>query len=202
MQNKLQELTDKLYNEGLSKGKEEGEAILAAAKKEAEVIVAAARKEAEAIIADAQKQADDLKSKVNSDVKMAASQALQSTKKDVENLIVANVSDMAVASKLSSADFIKDLIKTVAEKFSTDESTDLALVLPESLKADLEPYVQNELAKTLNKGVSASFSKKVAGGFTIGPKDEGWFISFTDDSFKSLIAEYLRPVSKKILFGE
>ena len=29
MQNKLQELTDKLYQEGLSKGKEEGERILA-----------------------------------------------------------------------------------------------------------------------------------------------------------------------------
>ena len=32
MQNKLQELTDKLYNEGLSKGKQEGEAILNEAK--------------------------------------------------------------------------------------------------------------------------------------------------------------------------
>ena len=30
---KLQELTQKLYNEGLSKGKEEGEAILAQAKR-------------------------------------------------------------------------------------------------------------------------------------------------------------------------
>lgn len=202
MQNKLQELTDRLYNEGLSKGKEEGEAILAAAKKEAEAIVAEAKKAAEAILQDAQKQADDLKSKVNSDVKMAASQALQSTKKDVENLIVANVSDKAVASKLSSADFVKELIKTVAEKFSTDESADLSLVLPEALKADLEPYVQGELAKTLKNGISASFSKKIAGGFTIGPKDEGWFISLTDESFQSLIAEYLRPVTKKILFGE
>ena len=32
---KLQELTQKLYNEGLSKGKEEGEAILAKAQAEA-----------------------------------------------------------------------------------------------------------------------------------------------------------------------
>lgn len=202
MQNKLQELTDKLYNEGLSKGKEEGEAILAAAKKEAEEIVAEAKKAADAILQDAQKQAEDLKAKVNSDVKMAASQALQSTKKDVENLIVANVSDKAVASKLSSADFVKELIKTVAEKFSTDESTDLSLVLPEALKADLEPFVKEELSKTLKNGVSASFSKKIAGGFTIGPKDEGWFISLTDEAFQSLIAEYLRPVTKKILFGE
>ena len=40
MQNKLQELTDKLYNEGLSKGKSEGEAILANAKAQAEEIIA------------------------------------------------------------------------------------------------------------------------------------------------------------------
>lgn len=45
MQNKLQELTDKLYNEGLSKGREEGEALLAKAKSQAADIVAEARKE-------------------------------------------------------------------------------------------------------------------------------------------------------------
>ena len=39
MQNKLQELTDKLYNEGLSKGKQEGEDILAKAKVQADEIV-------------------------------------------------------------------------------------------------------------------------------------------------------------------
>lgn len=33
MQNKLQELTDKLYNEGLSKGKQEAEEMVAKAKK-------------------------------------------------------------------------------------------------------------------------------------------------------------------------
>ena len=49
--NKLQELTDKLYNEGLSKGKQEGEAILEKAKTEAESIVETARKEAEQILA-------------------------------------------------------------------------------------------------------------------------------------------------------
>ncbi len=50
--------------------------------------------------------------------------------------------------------------------------------------------------------VKADFSKKIAGGFTIGPKDGGYFISLTDDSFKELIGEYLRPVTKKLLFGE
>ena len=48
----------------------------------------------------------------------------------------------------------------------------------------------------------AEFSKKIAGGFTIGPKDGSYFISFTDKTFDSLIAEYLRPVTRKLLFGE
>ena len=85
--------------------------------------------------------------------------------------------------------------------FSTEEPVDLEVVLPESLKKELEPFVTNELAKVLKGGVEASFSKKIAGGFTIGPKDGGYFISFTDETFNALIAEYLRPATKKILFG-
>ena len=55
MDNKLQELTDKLYREGLSKGKEEGEAILAKAELKATEIVEAAQKKAEEIIKKAEK---------------------------------------------------------------------------------------------------------------------------------------------------
>ena len=39
MQNKLQELTDRLYNEGLSKGKQEADQLLANAREEARQIV-------------------------------------------------------------------------------------------------------------------------------------------------------------------
>ena len=62
MQNKLQELTDKLYNEGLAKGKQEGEEILAKAKVQADEIIAKAKAEAEAIVAAAHKDAADLRS--------------------------------------------------------------------------------------------------------------------------------------------
>ena len=48
---------------------------------------------------------------------------------------------------------------------------------------------------------SVIISKKVAGGFQIGPKDEGWFVSFTEETFNQLISEYLRPATKKLLFG-
>ena len=201
MQNKLQELTDKLYNEGLSKGKQEGEELLAKAKVQADDIITKAQAEAERILAAAQKQAEEIKTKTASDVKMAASQSIAATKKDIETLIVGKMTGEAVKKTLSSADFVKELIKAVAEKFTTEGPVDLNLVLPESLKNDLEPFATKELARILGAGVEASFSKKIAGGFQIGPKDGGYFISFTEETFNQLISEYLRPATKKLLFG-
>ena len=198
---KLQELTQKLYNQGLSKGKEEGEAILAQAKAQAEEIVKKAQEEAAAIMEKAQKDAANFKIKTEGDVKMAASQALQATRANIEQIIVAKAVAAPVKEALSQADFLKDIITAVAQRFSTQESTDLALVLPEQLQKELEPFVKGALTQTLGKGVEASFSKKLNGGFKIGPKDGSYFISFSDEAFQDLIGDYLRPSTKKILFG-
>ncbi len=199
---KLQELTDKLYQEGLSKGKAEGEALLAQAKTEAEAIVKKARQEAEAILATAQKQADDLRTKAEGDTKMAALQALQATRQDLENLVVTRIADTQVKEAMSAPEFIKGIITAVAQRFSAEQSQDLSLVLPASLQSALEPFVKKELGTLLGKEVDARFSKKIAGGFTIGPKDGSYFISLTDETFADLVKEYLRPATRKLLFGE
>lgn len=202
MQDKLQELTDKLFKEGLSKGKEEGEALLADAKRQAGEIVAAARSQAEEIVSEALKQADDAKKKAESDIRMAAEESLQTVRSSIANTLVANMSSLKVDEALSSDEFVKGLIKAVAANFSSEDSRDLEMVLPESLKEGLEPFVKNELAGMLGKGVDVSFSRKIGGGMQVGPKDGGYYISLTNDTFKDLIASYLRPVTKRILFGE
>lgn len=201
MQNKLQELTDKLYNEGLSKGKQEGEALLQEATAKADSILAEARKEADGIIAKARKEAEELKTRVNADLKMAANQSIAATKQDIEKIVVAKITDKEVKTALSSADFLKEIITVVARNFNAAEPVDLEVVLPESLKKEMEPFVAKELSSILKSGITASFSKKIGGGFTIGPKDGSYFISFTDETFTDLISEYLRPAAKKILFG-
>lgn len=201
MSDKLQELTDRLYNEGLAKGKQEGEKILAEAKKKAEEIVAAAEAEARAIVEKANKDAEDLKGKVNSDLRMASEQCLQATRKDIENLLIKETGTSKVKEALAEPDFLKSIIEAVARKFDAAEATDLALVLPQNLKDELEPWVSNELSKAVQRGIKADFSKKIAGGFNIGPKDGSWFVSLTDETFASLIAEHMRPVTRKLLFG-
>ena len=201
MSNKLQELTDRLYNEGLSKGKEEGEILLFKARKEADEIIANARKQAEDIVTEAENRAAQLKEKAESDIKMASEQALMATKKDIENLLVNALCAEETEKVLSEEKFLKEIILAVAQKFSTQQSEDISLVLPASLKSMLEPWVSTELKKALKKEISVDFSKKIKGGFSIGPQNGSWDISMSDESFKALISEYLRPVTKKLLFG-
>lgn len=202
MENKLQELTDKLYKEGLSKGKAEGEAILAQAEEKAARMIEDARKQAQTIIQEAQKQAEDFKSKMEGDVRMASMQSIQATKKDIENLMVSFLTDKEVDGALNDVSFVKDIIKAVAEKFNSEDAVDLQAVLPESIKEEMVPFIENELSRNIKGGLTASFSKKIAGGFKIGPKDGSYFVSLTDETFKELIGEYLRPATRKILFGE
>jgi len=202
MSNKIQELTDKLFQEGLTKGREEGDRILSEAKAEAESCISKAKSEAEEIVLKARKEGEDLKKKAEADVKMASQQSLQATKKDIENIILARISSDEVKRELADSSMLKEIIKSVAGNFSATESKDISLVLPASLQSELEPWINSELKKTLKGAVKAQFSKKIAGGFTIGPSDGGWFVSLTDETFSNLIAEYLRPVTRKILFGE
>ena len=204
MQDKLQELTEKLYNEGLSKGKQEGEEILAKARKQADDIIAKANQDAEAIRSAARKEAEELKTKITGDVRMSALQSVTATRQAIENLITSEIVDKATDSAMTSAEFVKKLIETVAKSFNPadQDPVDIALILPESMKKELTPFVSKELSQILKTGVSASFSKKISGGFTIGPKEGGYFISFTEETFKELISEYLRPATRKLLFGE
>lgn len=201
MQNKLQELTDKLYNEGLSKGKQEGEAVLANARVQAAEIVDNAKKEAAGIVAAARKEAENIRTKANGDLRIAAGQSIEATRQAIENLVVCNLTQKEVSSALTSAAFVKELLTAVVKAYSaSSEAEGLDAVLPETLKKETEPFIKKELASMLKGGLNVTYSKKISGGFTISPKGSGYFISFTDETFNSLISEYLRPATKKILF--
>ena len=201
MSNKLQELTDRLYSEGLSRGKEQGELLVSEARSEAEKIIAQAKAQAEQIVQQAEKQAADLKAKAQSDVRMASEKSIQATRKEIETLMTSSICAPAVKDALTDKDFFKKVILEIASRFDATQSVDLSLVLPQSMQKDLEDWAQKELSSSLSKGVSVSFSKKIDSGLHIGPKDGSWFISFSGSSFEELISGYLSPVTRKLLFG-
>lgn len=199
---KLQELTDRLYAEGLAKGRDEGEKLLEQARQQASEIIAKAKAEAEGIVADAAKRSEDMLSKAASDVKMASSQALDLTRESILNAVTAKSVETGVRDALSNTEFSKQVILAAAKAFSTQNSCDLEVVLPESCRGELADYVKKEVASAIGRGIEVRLGKKFDGGLTIGPKDGGYFVSLTDATFVDIIKEYLRPATRKALFGE
>ena len=133
---------------------------------------------------------------------MAAAETLQATRLEIERLVRTRTVDAPVDKALAEEDLIREMLLAVARNFSPDQSRDLSVVLPEKLQARLEPFVQGQLKALVGDGLEATFSRKIAGGFRIGPKDGGYYISLTDETFRELIGQYMRPATRKLLFGE
>ena len=204
MQNKIQELTDKLYNEGLAKGKAEAEEMVAAAKDEAAVILQEAQEKASAIILQAEKDADAMKVKAAGDLKMASSQTMTAIRQQAETAVISKAIGAPVSEALSDGAFLKEIISTVAKAFNASDPNPapLDVLLPAQMKQKLGDSFVAEIKSILDGGIDVKYVKRLSNGFKIGPKEGGYQISFTADDFTGMIAEYLRPATRKILFGE
>ena len=203
MENKLQELTDKLYNEGLSKGRQEAEALKAAAAKESEQIISDARKEAERILETARKEAEELRTRVEGDIRMASSQTISALHQQIENIIITKAVSPDVKAALADAELIKSLVTTVAKAFNAADPAPagLEVILPASMQKELGTWFEKKAAAVMGEGVTVTFSRQIAGGFKIGPAGGSYRISFADGDFENILTQYLRPATRKLLFG-
>jgi V/A-type H+-transporting ATPase subunit E len=195
---------DKLYNEGLSKGRKDADELVAKAAREAEEIISNAKEKAAKIVSKAEQEADDIKSRIANDIKMASAQSITATKQSIENLVVANALNANIGKAMSDTEFVKSLLTTVVKAFnaSNAESVPLEVILPSSMQKELQSAFATEIYDNLAKGSEVKFAKGMSDGFKIGPKDGGFVIGFTADDFNALLGSYLRPSTRKLLFGE
>lgn len=201
MQNKLQELTEKIYQEGLEKGNEEAKVIVDNAKNEAKSIVDAAKKEAEQILADASKKAEESKKNTESEIKLSSKQAINALKQNITDLIADTVAEQATSKKFDS-DFTKTTVENMLKNWSKEQSANLAILLPEKDEKELNAYFTKSAKDLLDKGLEIKFEAAVKSGFQITPKDGSYKISFTEEDFNNFFKQYLRPKLVEILFQD
>lgn len=201
METKLQELTTKIYKEGIEKAEQDANKILDDANNQSSKIIENAKKDAKNIIDNAKKESEQLKNKTLSELKMASNQALITLKQSVVDLLSANTLSDAVKSAGKDPDFIKDIIKELISKWNKeDKNLDLELILPEKMKKELIDFFKNQAKDILNKGVELKFDQRMDNGFKIGPKDNSFVLSFTDKDLEQFFQSFLKIKTKDILF--
>ena len=203
MQNKLQELTEKIYKEGISKGNAEADSIISEAKNEAKSIVENAKKDAEKIIKDAEKKSSEYRTNAESELKLSSKQALTSIKQQITDLINGSIVKDAVDKAYDDDKFIQEVIKTAINNWTTDsEQTDFNVLVPAAKEKEFVQFFQKSAKNLLDKGLEVKSSSGIKTGFQLIAKDGGYKISFTEADFVNFLKQYLRPKMVELLFED
>lgn len=197
--NKLQQLTEKLYEEGLSKGRQEAEEMVAKAEEQAAKLIAEAEAKAAAIVKAAEENAAEVKKNNETEMRLATRQMVAALKENIANLVVAKVGEPAVHAALLDVEFVKEMLLGVARIWN-GEKVSLEATLPVEMKARLDADAEGAVKALLAEGIEVGFSEKVRNGFRVAPKEGGYYISFTEEDFSALLAEYLKEKITKMLF--
>jgi V/A-type H+-transporting ATPase subunit E len=201
MQNKLQELTDKIYNEGVSKANKDADQILKNANNKSAEIIAEAKKKADKILKDAENGANDLKSKTESEIRQASLQTIKSVQQSIAAMISSEIVDKEVKTAFTDKTFVKTLIETAVKNWSTENpGMDLHVLIPEKDQKNLEDFFKKNAKKLCKAGLDVITDTSIKAGFKIGPADGAYQISFKEEDFENLLKNFIRPRTAQLLF--
>lgn len=203
MSQKLQELTQKLYQEGVEKARLEAEKILEEAEQSKQEMLAQAKKEAEDLIENGKREAEKLVAKGESELKLAAKQSVSALRQKTVDLLAHAVLGEGISSALGDREFLKGLIQTLVSKWSSEaQSLDLKLILSKERKDELEEYLKKELADQLSKGLEVEFEERMKTGFQVVAKDGSFMLSFSDQDFEAFFQSFVKDNIRSVLFAE
>lgn len=196
MENKIQELTDKIYREGVEKGNEEAQRLIANAQEEAKKIVENANKEAESIITSSRKSADELAENTKSELKLFAGQAVNALKSEIATMITNKIVASSVEDFASNKDFLNAFIVALASKWSVDEP----IVISTGDATGLKEYFAAHAKALLDKGVVIEQVNGIKVLFSVSPADGSYKVNFGEEEFMNYFREFLRPQLVEMLF--
>ena len=195
MDNKVQEITEKIYREGVEKGQAEAQKIVEAAEAEKATLLKKAQQEAEKIIADAKKTAEELNRNTQSELQLYAGRAVEALKSEIANLVTGSIVDTAVNETVNN-EWLQKLMLTLATDWVNKEN----VVIQTADAVALTQYFAQQAQDLLNKGVQIEQVNGKPTAFAIMPADKGYKVQFGEAEFAAYFREFLRPQLVKLIF--
>jgi V/A-type H+-transporting ATPase subunit E len=201
MTDQLQDLLQRVYQEGVQKAQAEAERIVKEAQAKADDTVSKAKTEAERIVNEAHTKAEELKKNSETDLKMAASHTLNSVKQQLVDVVLLKALDEPTKAGFSDPAFLKDVILATLDAWKANNAEG-TIQISESMKGKLDEGFLSSLGSKLQGKLHVEFSPAMKQGFSLSPVDGSYKLSFTDEDFANLFKGYLRPRTAELLFSE
>jgi V/A-type H+-transporting ATPase subunit E len=196
MEHKVQEITEKIFREGVEKGQVAAHKIVEEAEAKKAEMLKNAKQEAEKIVADAKKSAEELTKHTHSELKLYAARALEALSSEIVNLMTNAVVNTAVSQTVNN-EWLQKLMLTLATDWVTKEN----VVIQTADANALTQYFAKHAAEMLNKGVTIEQVNGNLTRFTITPAHKGYKVTFGEKEFADFFKEFLRPKLVEMLFN-
>lgn len=194
--NTIQDLTDQLYREGVEKGNQEAEKIIASAREKEAAILSEARQQADDILSAAKKQAEELDKNTKAELKLFAGQSLEALKSEVVNLLNDKVVSGSVSEATASKDFMPNLLLTFVKNWAAKGE----LVVETADAKALTAFFQAKAADVLKQGLEIKQVNGLDTDFVLSPADSSYKIQLGKQDFVEYFKEFLRPKLVEMLF--
>ena len=194
---KIQELTDKIYREGVEKGKEEVGRIIAEANEQKSSILREAEAEAGQIVANAEKQAAELKKSAEGELKWFVAQFLEDLKSEITNLITGRIVNSNVKPLTQDNAYMQKIMLEMARNWAAAEG----ITIQSAAANELSKYFEANAKDLLNSGkVKLEQINGKPASFTIVPADGTYKVTFGEEEFSAFFKDFLRPQLIELLF--
>jgi V/A-type H+-transporting ATPase subunit E len=204
MNSNIEELTRKVYSEGVEKAKSKGSEIINEAKVKAQDIIKEAEKKAKTIVATAEKKGEEKRIQHEAEIKLSSRQAIAVLKQKITDLIVWEVISEPISGAFQDEKFVEGLVEKLIDYWTTyfGKEERLDILLPEEDYAEVQKTLRGKAQELLQKGVKIEFHGTMKDGFQISPEDGRFKVSFTSDDFENYFKTFARPRTYTLLYGD
>ncbi len=193
----LDELTAKIYHDGMQKAEERSKEIVDEAESRMKEILAAAEGQAQQIIAEANREAERTRKSVENELRLKSRQLISDLKREIRTLVSHKmISDNLSKSFMDTAFLQKMVIEAIGYWKTSGEVT---ITLPEKLREKLDKQFEKGIGQVVD-GLTIHFSGQLSGGFRIKRNEEDFEITFSEEDFNTLFQSYLSDNANTLIF--
>ncbi len=187
----LQELLEKIKQDGVQSAEEESKRIIAETEEKARDMITEAENKASQIVDNAKKEAIRLKQSGNEALQQAGRDLLLEIERDIKavfsRLIEEQTGNALKGSVLETA--IVDLIKA----WPANNVSDIQILLKKEDLDNIESDLRQKLKSEIAEGLELSAFESIDGGFRVSEKDGSAYYDFSKSGIAEALSQYLNP---------
>jgi len=197
MAEELQDLLNKINENGVRKAQTQRESILAEARAEAEKIVNDAKDEAARLTSGAKAEADALRSRAESSIQQAARDLLLKLESEFRARIGAAVAGAAEGAM--TPEFMAELIRELAAKFAESPEAEVTILCALKDRSALDAALRSALTDSLKNAPKVLADPELGGGFEVSFQAGELYFDFSAEAVNQMVAAYAGPVIAQLL---